>query len=214
MKLLLDGLQQHQVDLGVAPMRLTAGVGVALIALWLAYVASAYLAAYRLADVVQTGDVTGLSERVDFPALRRSISAQIVRKYLQLTGKDLRPGSIAEQFAVGVGIAIADPILAKLVSPEALIELLQSGTTSSVLQDRIAPMQGLSAEALGSAWRIFVNSELGIARFFVNVPVDKPATESFRLQFCLAAWKWRLCGVELPEPLQIAVAQEVIRNQK
>ena len=195
-------------------MRLTAGIGVALVALWLAYATSAYLAAYRLADTVQTRDVTGLSERVDFPALRRSISVQIVRKYLQLTGKDLRPGSIAEQFAVGVGIAVADPIVAKLVSPEALIEFLQSGTASSVLQDRITPMQGLSAEALGSVWRIFVNSELGIARFLVKVPVDKPATESFRLRLCLAAWKWQLCGVELPEPLQIALAQEVMRNQK
>jgi hypothetical protein len=195
-------------------MRVTAGIGIAIVALWLAYATSAYRAAYRLADMVQTGDVTGLSERIDFPALRQSISAQIVRKYLQLTGKDLSPGSIAEQFAVSVGIAVADPIVAKLVSPEALIELLQSGTTSTVLQDRIAPMQGLSAEALGSVWRLFVNSELGIARFLVNVPVDKPATESFRLQFCLAAWTWRLCRVELPEPLQIAIAQEVIRNQK
>src|SRR5881394_2061011 len=106
-------------------MRLTAGIGVALIALWLAYAGSAYRAAYRLADVVQTGDVIGLSERVDFPALRQSISAQIVRKYLQLTGKNLSPGSITEQFAVGIGVAIADPIVAKLVSPEALIQLLQ-----------------------------------------------------------------------------------------
>ena len=195
-------------------MRLIVGIGIALVALWLAYATSAYRAAYRLADMVQTRDVTGLSEHVDFPALRQSISAQIVRKYLQLTGKDLRPGSIAEQFAVGVGAAIADPIVAKLVSPEALIEFLQNGTASSVLQDRIAPMQGLSAEALGSVWRILVNSELGIARFLINVPVDKPATESFRLQFCFAAWKWRLCRVELPEPLQIALAQEVIRNQK
>jgi hypothetical protein len=194
-------------------MRLLIGVG-ALVALWLVYATSAFLGVYRLADVVQTRDITGLSERVDFPAVRRSISAQVVRKYLQMTGKGARPGSIAEQFVVGVGVAIADPIVAKLVSPDALIALLQSGSTSSVLQDRIAPMQGLSAEALGSAWRTFVNSELGIARFFVNVPVDKPATESFRLQFCLAAWKWQLCGVELPEPLQIALAQEIIRNQQ
>ena len=195
-------------------MRLIVGIGIALVALWLAYATSAYRAAYRLADMVQTRDVTGLSERIDFPALRRSISAQIVRKYLQLTGKDMRPGSIAEQFAVDAGIVIADPIVAKLISPEALIEFLQSGTASTVLQDRTAPMQGLSAEALGNVWRIFVNSELGIARFLIKVPVDKPANETFRLQFCFAAWKWRLCGVELPEPLQIAFAQEIIKNQK
>jgi hypothetical protein len=195
-------------------MRLTAGIAVALVALWLAYAASAYRAAYRLADTVQMRDVTGLSERVDFPALRRSISAQIARKYLQLTGKDVRPGSIEEQFAVSVGVAIADPIVAKLMSPEALIEFLQTGTASSVLQDRIAPMQGLNADAFRSLWRVFVNSELGIARFLVKVPVDKPAAERFRLQFCFAAWKWRLCSVELPEPLQIALAQEVIRNEK
>ena len=195
-------------------MRLTAGIAVALVGLWLAYAASAYHAAYRLADTVQMRDVRGLSERIDFPALRRSISAQIARKYLQITGKDLRPGSIEEQFAVSVGAAIADPIVAKLISPEAIIEFLQTGTASSVLEDRIAPMHGLNAEALGNVWRVFMNSDLGIARFLVNVPVDKPATERFRLQFCLAAWKWQLCSIELPEPLQTALAQEVIRNQK
>jgi hypothetical protein len=142
------------------------------------------------------------------------MSAQIAKKYLQLTGKDLRPGSIEELFAVSVGVAIADPIVAKLLSPEAIIEFLQTGTASSVLQDKIAPMQGLNAEALGSVWRVFMNSELGIARFLVKVPVDKPAIERFRLQFCLAAWKWQLCSVALPEPLQIALAQEVIRNEK
>src|SRR2546428_4120286 len=117
-------------------MRLLIGLG-ALVALWLVYATSAFLAPYRLADMVQKRDIAGLSERVDFPVLRRSISAQVVRKYLQLTGKELRPGSIAEQFAVGVGVVIADPIVAKLVTPEALIELLQSGGASSVLQDRI-----------------------------------------------------------------------------
>jgi hypothetical protein len=75
-------------------------------------------------------------------------------------------------------------------------------------------MQGLNAEALGSLWRVFMSSDLGIARFLVKVPVDKPPTERFRLLFCLAAWKWHLCGVELPDALQIALAQEVIRNQK
>ena len=72
---------------------------------------------------------------------------------------------------------------------------------------------GLSSEALKNLWRVYANSELGIARFFLDVPVDKPPQDSFRLQFCLKDWTWRLCGLELPEPLQLRLAQEVMNSE-
>ena len=56
--------------------------------------------------------------------------------------------------------------------------------------------------------------EIGIGRFFVIVPVDKPADESFRLQFCLRGWTWKLCGAEMPEELQVRMAQEIVKNEQ
>jgi hypothetical protein len=48
---------------------------------------------------------------------------------------------------------------------------------------------------------------------FLDVPVDKPRQESFRLQFCLRDWAWMLCGIELPEALQVRLAQELARRE-
>jgi hypothetical protein len=52
----------------------------------------------------------------------------------------------------------------------------------------VPSIQGLSSDALGNVWRAYTNSELGIARFFTTVPVDKQPEESFRLGFCLTDW--------------------------
>jgi hypothetical protein len=40
----------------------------------------------------------------------------------------------------------------------------------------------------------------------------KPAAESFRLQAYLRGWTWKLCGAEIPEELQVRLAQEIVKN--
>jgi Protein of unknown function (DUF2939) len=196
-----------------ASMRTTILISAALIAVWLAYAASPFFAVYDLLRVVQERNLAELPARVDFPAVRRSLTAQIVRTYLRITGKTGQSGSIVEQFAVSVGASLADPMVAKLVSPETFLDLLRDGKPSNVLSEDAPSVGGLSSEALKNLWRVYANSELGIARFFLDVPVDKPPQDSFRLQFCLKDWTWRLCGVELPEPLQLRLAQEVMNSE-
>ena len=66
----------------------------------------------------------------------------------------------------------------------------------------------------GNVLCIYANSELGVARFFVAVPVDKPPGESFRLGFCLTGWRWKLCSAELPEQLQLRLAQEISKSEQ
>ena len=194
-------------------MRWTIGISAGLLALWLAYAVWPFFGVYRLVSAVQSRDVAAVNELVDFPALRGSLTAQIVRTYLRMTGKAGRPGSILEQFAVDIGASVADPIVTKLVSPEALLDLLQNGRPAGVFSENVPPIEGLRSEALGNVWRVYANSELGIARFFVSVPVDKPRAESFELKFCLTSWIWKLCGAELPEQLQIRLAQEVLKSE-
>src|SRR5947209_6403243 len=86
----------------VASMRTAILIGAALIAFWLAYAASPFFAVYDLLRIVQERNLAELSVRVDFPAVRRSLTAQIVRTYLRITGKIGQSGSIVEQFAVAV----------------------------------------------------------------------------------------------------------------
>jgi Protein of unknown function (DUF2939) len=195
-------------------MRRTIVIGVILLVLWLAYAIWPFFTVYRLASAVQARDVAVVNGLIDYPALRKSLTAQIVRTYLRITGKSGREGSILEQFAVGVGTSIADPMVAKLISPDALIALLQNGRLSGVTSDNVPPIAGVSSDTLGNVWRVYMNSELGIARFFVTVPVDKPPAESFRLGFCLTAWKWKLCSTELPERLQVRLAQEILKREQ
>jgi hypothetical protein len=99
--------------------------------------------------------------------------------------------------------------VAKLV----FLDLLRNGGPSDVFSEDAPSVDGLSSETLKSLWRVYANSELGIARFFLDVPVDKPQQETFRLQFCLKDWTWKLCGVELPELLQLRLAQEVLKRE-
>ena len=195
-------------------MRTTILISAVLLALWLAYAASPFFAVYDLLRIVQERNLAELPARVDFPAVRRSLTPQIVRTYLRISGRIGQSGSVAEQFAVSVGASLADPLVAKLVSPEAFVDLLRDGRPSDVFSEDSPSINGLSSEALESLWRVYANSELGIARFFLDVPVDKPQQETFRLQFCLKNWTWRLCGVELPELLQLRLAQEVLKREQ
>jgi len=133
-------------------MRRTIVIVAILLLLWLAYSVWPFFAVYRLASAVQARDVAALKELVDFRALRGSLTAQIVRTYLRMTGKVGRSGSMLEQFAVGLGASVADPIVSKLVSPEALLDLLQNGRPSGVFSDNIPSIQGLSSDALGNFW--------------------------------------------------------------
>jgi Protein of unknown function (DUF2939) len=195
-------------------MRWTIGIGTSLLVLWLAYAVWPFFTVYRLASGVEARDVAAVNELVDFPALRKSLTAQIVRTYLRMTGKIGRSGSMVEQFAIGLGASVADPIVAKLISPGALLDLLQNGRPSGVFSDNFPSIQGLSVDALGNIWRAYTNSELGIARFFITVPVDKPPEESFRLGFCLTGWTWKLCSADLPEQLQARLAQEISKSEQ
>lgn len=195
-------------------MRRTIVIGTILLLFWLAYSVWPFIAVYRLASAVQARDLTAVKELVDFRALRGSLTMQVIRAYLRMTGKLGRSGSMLEQFAIGVGASVADPIVAKLVSPEAFLDLLRNGRPPGVFSDNVPSIQGLSSDALGNIWRAYTNSELGIRRFFITVPVDKQPEESFRLGFCLTDWTWKLCSADLPEQLQLRLAQEISKSEQ
>jgi Protein of unknown function (DUF2939) len=194
-------------------MRMTLSISAALVALWLAYAVSPFVSVYRLVAAIQDRDVAGLSARVDFRAVRGALAGQIARTYLRITGKLGEPGSLRDQLAVAVAASVADEILGDLVSPQGLLEFLRTGGPPDIEPDGLPMPGGLTPDALGNVWRAYLNSELGIARFFLDVPVDKPRQESFRLQFCLRDWTWKLCGIELPEPLQVRLAQELVKRE-
>src|SRR5262245_46413760 len=122
-------------------MRWILGAIVAIVVLVVAWAAWPFFAVYELAHAVQQRDSAAVAARVHFPSVRQSLTEQIVVTYLQLTGRDARLGQIGRGLAVGAVTSIADPIVAKLISAETLVELLNRGWPASVLPDQapVAP---------------------------------------------------------------------------
>ena len=85
--------------------------------------ASPLIALYDIASAIEDRDAVALTERIDFPAVRRSLTKQIVQEYLKLTGKKLPLQAIGKRLMVSA----ADPIIARLMTVRALLDLLNKG---------------------------------------------------------------------------------------
>ena len=182
---------------------------VILVGLFVAWSAWPFIGLYDLARGAQAGDLRKIEERVDFPALRRSLSSQIITTHARLTGLRLDRYGLM----VGVGAALADPFIEKLLTPVALAEFLKGGWPESVLADRPAGLQTLDWNALGSVWQLYSNSEYGLFSFRLKVPASQPHDKQFRIHLALADWNWKLAGLELPVDLQERLARELIKQQ-
>ena len=94
------------------------------------YLASPLIALYDIASAIEDRDAVALTERIDFPAVRRSLTKQIVQEYLKLTGKKLPLQAIGKRLMVSA----ADPIVARLMTVRALWTCLTRVTPESRLK--------------------------------------------------------------------------------
>ena len=187
-------------------MRKTAVVFTLLFLAWLGYVAWPITTLATLARAVETGDVETAMRHVDLPAVRQSLTDQVVDAYLKLTGKSLSP--LLRGAVTGAG-SFADPIVGRIAAPQGIVEFLRDGWPSTVLPERPASVSGLSSAAIGNAWQIFAAGEYGIRRFEIEVPPSLPREQRFVLEFRLIQWRWQLAGVRMPAPLAVRLAEEL-----
>ena len=175
---------------------------------WIAYLAWPAHDLSRFVRAVERGDATTAARYVNMPRVRSSLTEQITQAYLQRTGA--RSGPLVHG-AVG---ALADPIVHKLISPEAFVELLRIGWPREVLPEPPSNTSGITLAGLGTTLQLFAAAEYGIGRYEVTVPVGAPAERAFVLQFRLAQWRWQLAAVRVPEPIRLLLADEVIKSAK
>jgi hypothetical protein len=90
---------------------------------WLGYTAWPLYDIFVLLRAFETRNFETLRQNVYFDSVRRSLSDQIIVAYIQRSGIQLPPLARA---VPGAALAIADPVVAKIVSPEALSEFLTS----------------------------------------------------------------------------------------
>ncbi len=188
-------------------MRKTSLALVTLALAWVGYLAWPLYELVDLVHAVERGDVAAVTRRVNFVRLRASLTQQIVEAYLQRAGGGrggaLVPGAVA---------SIADPIVAKIISPEALAEFLRIGWPRTALPEQPPDTVGISIAGLGTAWQLFAASDYGIGRYEVTVPVSFPPDRGFGLQFRLARWHWRLTTVRMPEHIRFLLADEIVKS--
>jgi len=187
-------------------MRKTIVVSLVLLLLFLAGAIWPFAAIYDIALKAEAGDAAGLSERIDFRAVRRSLVRQIIAAYFRLTKIKVDPTG----FTTALAGSIADPIVEKLISPAALTELLRNGWPAAALSDRPPGFVGIGSANFSNWWALFADSEYGLSGFSVSLPVEKPQTQRFRVHLALSRRGWKLSGIDLPEDILTKLTEQII----
>jgi hypothetical protein len=197
-----------------AAMRWTGRFLVALIVVWAIYFFSPYVALYGLAKAIEAKDVAAIEERVNFPAVRSSLAKQLIPAYLIATGRESELKGTRGQAVVGFGATVADPLIARYLSPAALSELLEDPRLASGNGGSRAITGGsIGLNSLHDAWRLFVTAQSrGFRAVSFAVPVDRLPSEQFRLQLRIKGLGWRLVGIELPKPVLDRLVKELIKS--
>jgi hypothetical protein len=177
----------------------------ALLILLAVYIASPMVALHSIASAVEAKDAATLTDRIEFLAVRRSLTKQIMATYRRLTGKTLPIGAIGRRFA----ISVADPVVARLVTVQALLDLLGRGEAGKGARLRIenAPF---TRNAFTSIWRVWLNSDYLGRDVYFNLPPKGSRRDQFVVHLRPIHWRWKIVGIELPEELQERLAKEVI----
>ena len=177
--------------------------------LWVTLAFWPFIGFYRLAAAVQSRDTAVLAERVDFPELRQSLAEQIVKEYHSLTGKQKRTfGGIPTGFV----LMLADPIIAKYLNAESLMNFLIEGDTGK-RSDTSLPDAPFSSSSWRNAWDVWWNSRHDIKNFYVYLPPDNTRADQYGLRLSLRNWQWKLTSIKLPDSLRVRLAKEIERRE-
>jgi hypothetical protein len=185
-------------------------IGLAVLgALCLAYVVWPFASLYGAVQAARANDAAAIARRIDAPALRRSLTAQLIETYARITGRTSgRSGLMAS-----VAASFTDPLVEKLITAASITELMRSGWTVPLLGERPAGIEGLDPTTLGNAWQLYLNADYGLGEVRFPVPVSRPKEKQFRVRLALSGWTWKLAGLDLPHDLQERLVRELIKQE-
>jgi Protein of unknown function (DUF2939) len=192
-------------------MRKTVIALVVIALIWAGYTAWPLYELAVLVRAIEAREFSTVVRHVSFDRVRVSLAEQLITAYIRRSG--IKPNPFAQQ-AAAAGLSVLSPIINKLVSPEALSELLTVGWPVDIAGKPPPGTLGINRETLGTAWQIFGASHYGIGRFEVSAPMELPPANRFRLTFQLLAWRWQLAGILLPENIQDLLADELIKSTR
>jgi hypothetical protein len=189
-------------------MRKTAAAIFVVVMVWIGYTVWPLYELSVLVHAIEARDIDTVARHVYFDAVRRSLTNQVVDAYTRRAGTYISP--LAQSMAAAA-LGIADPVVSKLISPEALSELLSVGWPVPVVPDPPPGTVGITPSTMGTIWQVFRDAEYGLGRFEVAAPSALPEQHRFLLSFRLSQWRWRLIGVILPENIQNLLADALVK---
>lgn len=191
-------------------MKKTVAAFVLLFALILGYVVWPFVSLFAVVRAAEAGDATMIEERVNFPALRRSVSTQVMGTYARLTGMKTDSSGLT----VGLAASFADPFIEKLLSPAVLADLLRGAWPKAIVSEALPGASGgIDLSSFTDALRLYWYSDYGIGEVRIQLPADQPKEKRFRVELALNNWVWKLTGLGLPADLQERLARELMKQQ-
>ena len=184
------------------------GVGITIVVLVALgfYIASPLVALHRIASAIEAKDAVALADRIDFNAVKKSFRKQVWVAYRKLTGKPAPLGAMATRFAGSV----ADPLIARLATVRALLELLGEGKIEAngkiVHTDQVPIDRG----SFDSVWRLWLNSDYSGRDFHIYHPPKASRTKQFQVRLRLINWRWTVVGIYLSEEVTERLARELL----
>lgn len=182
-------------------MRWTIRISILLFLAWAIFMVSPFVALYDLGKAVEAKDLDRITERVNFNALRVSLSQQILGEYVKTTNLD----EFEQDVISRAGGAVLNPVVEQLVTPQALIDLMEDGwpqQSVSAPSSFTSPLR-VDLASLEQAWQIFISSEAeGFRSITIPLPTGEAKDRQFRLTMRLRGTTWRLSGLELPMRLR------------
>jgi hypothetical protein len=192
-------------------MRKFIRASIVLVILVAAYLGWALVGVAQLASAASRGDAEAVMQRVDLPALRRSLGTQIARAYLEQNPQFKKLLSLEQKFVGSVGGGAADMLLRAVLTPDNIAALLNKGRIG--LPDG-APDAGTlwRMPSLGDAFgasplQVLKNSRFdGPLSFVVNL--DSPGGR-YGVHLHLSGTTWRLSGLDVPDEVSAQLAREI-----
>ena len=178
------------------------------IAVWLG---SAITTVGRIAQAVQAGDGAAVLARTDVPAVRRSLTAQIVRAYLERAGETRKVSQIERMVANTYGATVTDALVAKFVTAENLTRLLKNGRFDGA--DNVPAISGFpTIGQLKTGDLLEMIGRIGfIQPVLLSVRISQTAQPELAAAIVLHldGSGWRLAGFDLPKAVVRQLAASI-----
>ena len=163
-----------------------------LVVLTAVYVGTAVISLRGLIDDTRRGDTAVIMSWIDLPRLRTSLGEQIVRAYFGRIEK-VRPVKTIERVAAP---AVVEAFLAKLLTPESIAKVLQSGALPA--ENASAPpiaLPSLNSAGLDNVGRLLTRLRPK-SPVQLQILLDDAGESAIRMHY--EGTHWKLSGIDLP----------------